>query len=371
LTAAGGRRRPRVSVLIPCRDAAAYLPAAIASVAAQTFADFEVLAVDDGSTDDTLRLLHGWAARDRTVRVLAGGGAGLVAALDLAAGEARGEILARMDADDIAHPRRFEFQLRILDADPALAGCGTRIRYFPRDLVRDGARRYERWINSLVAAEDISRDVFVECPIPHPTLMVRRDAFDAAGGYRDTGWPEDHDLVLGLWAAGCRLGKTAEVLLEWRERPDRASRTDPRYGADAFRRCRVHWLKRTVLRADWPETWRRREAAGRTRPPLAPAPEAPTASLRPVVVWGAGPVGKSFSLELQRQGVEVVAFVDLDPRKIGQRIHGAPVIAPGEVGPPAGAFAVAAVGADAARGEIRASLGAAGWVEMLDFCAVA
>jgi GT2 family glycosyltransferase len=372
MTAAGGRPRPRVSVLLPCRDAAAHLPDAIASLAAQTFSDFEVLAVDDGSTDDTPRLLHDWSARDRTVRVLSSGGAGLVAALDLAAGHARGRVLARMDADDIAHPLRFELQLRLMDADPGLAGCGTRVRYFPRDLVRDGARRYERWVNSLVDAEDIARDVFVECPIPHPTLMVLRDAFEAVGGYRDTGWPEDHDLVLALWAAGCRLGKAPEVLLEWRERPDRASRTDPRYSPDAFRRCRVHWLTRTVLRADWPETWRRGGgAAALERPRREPVPQRASARLRPVVVWGAGPVGKGLSLELQRQGADVAAFVDLDPRKIGQRIHGAPVIAPGDIGRHAGAFAVAAVGDAAARGQIRAALAEAGWVEMRDFCAVA
>ena len=109
------------------------------------------------------------------------------------------------------------------------------------------------------AAEE--RDLFVECPIPHPSLVVRTAAFERVGGYRDTEWPEDYDLVLRLWQEGYRLGKVPEVLLEWREGDQRLSRTDPRYGEEAFRRCKVHYLGHRL--------------AGRS-----------------VVVWGAGPVGR-------------------------------------------------------------------------------
>ncbi len=133
-----------------------------------------------------------------------------------------------------------------------------------------------------------------------------------------------------------------EVLLHWREAPGRASRTDPRYTPEAFRRCKVHYLTRTL-------------AAGREG----------------VVVWGAGPVGKAFALELKAQGQRVRAFVDLDPRKVGQAIHGAPVVTPAHIDRFRGAFAVAAVGSPGARGDIRAVLDEAGWREMTDYCAVA
>ncbi|NIP83227.1 MAG: glycosyltransferase, partial [Gemmatimonadetes bacterium] len=191
---------------------------------------------------------------------------GIVAALERARAAARGRYLARMDADDVATPRRLEAQLALMGDRPGLVACGCGVEYFPREALRDGALRYEAWINSCVTEEEIERAIFVECPLAHPTLFARADAIAAVGGYRDAGWPEDYDLVLRLWAAGGRLGKVPDVLLRWREGPGRLSRTDPRYAPDAFLACKVHHLRRTLLRG----------RAG-------------------VVIWGAGPVGKALS----------------------------------------------------------------------------
>lgn len=247
-----------------------------------------------------------------------------------------------MDADDRAHPDRLARQLALLDADPGLTAVGCRVRYVPRSAVRSGARRYEAWINRLVTPEAIDRDVFVECPIAHPTLAVRAAAVEAAGGWRDLGWPEDYDLVLRLWESGARMAKVPEVLLDWRERPDRLSRTDPRYAPEAFRRLKIDVLRRTLL-------------AGRDG----------------AVVWGAGPTGKGFARALADAGVAVRGFVDLDPRKIGRRIHGAPVVAPDGVERFRGSLCVAAVGQRGARAEIRAALDGLGWREMVEYVAVA
>jgi glycosyltransferase involved in cell wall biosynthesis len=327
---------------MPCRDAGEHLGAAIASVSAQSFEDYEVVAVDDGSSDDTFAQLYAWARRDGRVRVLNGHGRGLVAALSTGLAAARGTYVARMDADDVADPERFRKQVSLMDAQPHVAACGSLVEYFPAESVQDGARRYEAWLNSLVEPDDIVRDIFVECPLAHPTLMIRRRMLLSVGGYRNMGWPEDYDLVLRLWAAGYGLVKVPEVLLRWREGPERLSRSDARYSPEAFRRAKVYFLTRTLLLVR-----------------------------RGAVVWGAGPVGKEFARELQRQDVAVTAFVDLDPRKIGQEIHGAPVIAPDDVDRYRASLALAAVGQNGAREEIRAELRRRGWTEMHDFCAVA
>ena len=216
---------PDISVILPCYNTAPYLPECIASLEAQTFTNFEVVAVDDGSTDETGAILQQWAARDSRVRVLTPGRLGLVGALSLAAQNARAELLARMDADDVAMPERLHRQHHLLREQPHVAACGTAVRYFPREQVRDGARAYEEWLNVLQEPAQLARDIFVECPIAHPTLLMRRAAFAAVGGYQPRGWPEDYDLILRLWSAGFALSNSPEVLLHWRERADRASRS--------------------------------------------------------------------------------------------------------------------------------------------------
>src|SRR5690606_6294082 len=123
-----------------------------------------------------------WASRNHRVRIVTQEHRGIVAALQAAAGAAQGAVIARMDADDIAHPRRFERQLALMDGAAGVDVCGSGVRYFPRSHVRDGAARYERWLNDLVSHDDIVRNIFVECPIAHPTLMVRRALLDVAGG---------------------------------------------------------------------------------------------------------------------------------------------------------------------------------------------
>lgn len=328
-------------MLLPCYNAGRFLSECIASLEAQTFPDFEIIAVDDGSTDETTAIVTEWAARDCRVRLFAPGRVGLVAALHHAGNAARGELLARMDADDVAAPERLQRQIEQLREHRDIAACGSRVRYFPSKDVRVGARAYQDWLNSLTAPEEIARDIFVECPIAHPALMVRAAAFSAVGGYREQPWPEDYDLVLRLWSAGHLLANVPDLLLHWRERPDRLSRTDPRYSLDAFRRCKVFYLVRTIVKQ------------------------------RPVVICGAGPVGKAMARELIAQGATLRAFIDIDPRKIGQTVYGVPVCAPGQLGELRGNFVLAAVADAEARREIRSVLAAGGLRELSDFCAVA
>jgi glycosyltransferase involved in cell wall biosynthesis len=333
---------PPISVLLPVRDGAATLEDAIASVEAQTDPDFEVLAVDDGSTDATPDILEAWARRDARVRVLRQPAGGIVVALERSRSEARGRYLARMDADDVCEPERMARQRELLEAEKMLVGCGCFVRYFPREAVRAGARRYERWMNGSSSAEDVERELFVECPLAHPTFFLRADSVQAVGGYRDPGWAEDHDLVLRLWEAGGRLAKVPEILFRWREGDGRLSRVGATYAQEAFVRCKVHFLRRTLLR--------HREGA---------------------IIWGAGPVGKAFARELIRGGVPLRAFVEVDPRKIGQEIHGAPVLDTDAGLKHRTGLHLAAVGQPGARSTLRGILSEAGLREMRDFVAVA
>jgi len=333
---------PPLSVLLPVRNGEGVIDGALNSLARQSLSDFEVVVVDDGSVDGTAEILRLMAEEDDRIRVFHREPLGIVPALEFGRAQARGRYLARMDADDGAFSERFQRQMELMTSDRRIALCGTGVRYFPREDVREGALRYEGWINGLTSHDDLVRDLFVECPIPHPTFLLRSDMVDLVGGYRDMGWPEDYDLVLRLWEGGGRFGKVPKVLLRWREGDQRLSRTHPAYSPEAFRRCKVHFLLRTLCRKG-----------------------------RGVVIWGAGPLGKAFARELVAQGGTLLAFVDLDPRKLGQRIHGVPVVTGDEALRFPGAFSVASVGKGGGREEIRDTLTKACRVESKDFVAVA
>lgn len=327
--------RPAISVLLPFCNAAATLREALGSITAQTWTDFEVVAFDDGSADDSPAIAAHFAAADHRVRLLRSPRIGLVAALQESSAAARGEFLARMDADDLAYPQRLERQMAMMREDSALAMCGTRVR-IAGESVGSGRRRYERWINRLVTPDDLARELFVECPIPHPTFLMRREPFDAVGGYQDRGWPEDYDLLMRLFLAGMRMGKTADVLLEWRDHPRRLSMSDPRYSEASFRALKRHYLFQSYLRDQ-----------------------------RPFWQWGAGEVGKRWLREWQDRRPEAV--IDVHPRKIGRNIHGYRVLTVEQLPEAGSVFVVVVVGARGARDEIRVRFAERGYKELQDY----
>jgi glycosyltransferase involved in cell wall biosynthesis len=312
------------------RNAAATLPACLDSLRAQTLADFELIAVDDGSSDASGDLLARAAGADPRIRVLAGG-RGLVASLNEAAALARGALLARMDADDVAHPERLVRQAAALEAAPAVDILGCRVAVMD-DGTRDneGMRAYVAWSNTLVTHDAIAADMLVESPLVHPSVTMRASVLRALHGYRAFDGPEDYDLWLRALAAGHRFAKVPEVLLDWRDPPSRLSRVDARYGGDRFLALKVE----SVLAA--------------------------TAAGAAFVIWGAGPIGKAWARALLARERTVRAFVEVDPRKIGQTVHGAPVVPVAEAGVHGGVVHLAAVGRPEARGRIRAAAAALG-----------
>jgi hypothetical protein len=332
---------PRAAVLLPARDAAGTVRAAVLSILRQTERDLALVCVDDGSSDGTAGILDALAARDRRVRVEHGPGEGIALALNRGLARCDADVVVRMDADDVAHPARVATLLAALDADPGLAAAGSRVRLFPRRAVRPGMARYAAWLNGLVTPELVARDLLVEAPLVHPASAIRRADLERSGGWRAGDFPEDYDLWLRLAAAGRRLVNVPRTLLGWRESAGRLTRTDPRYRLERHVALKCAHL-----------------AAGRL------------AGVREVAIWGAGETGRAFADALAAHGIRPGLFVDVDPRKIGRSRRGAPVVGVGEVGRARGLPLLVAVGAHGARELIRAELGRAGFVELVDFVVV-
>jgi len=331
-------QNPSASFLVPVYNAQDTVEEAVNTLLTQSHADFEVVAVDDGSTDRTPQILDQLASQDSRVRVQHLGHQGLIQALNAGIDVCRGAYIARFDADDRAHPDRLAHQLGYLQENRDIDAVGTQIHCFPDDRVAEGFRVYEAWINGLITPEEIAREIYIESPLVHPTVTVRADALRRIGGYQENGWPEDYDLWLRLHTAGSRFAKIPEVLHEWRESDQRLTRTDSRYSVENFIRAKVNYL-----------------LAG------------PLQTRREVIVWGAGQMGRRISKHLLRGGADILAFVDIDPKKIGNTRRGSPIISPDDLPTTVASgndpWILAAVPSRGARDLIRKHLDGLGWAE--------
>ena len=332
---------PLVSILMPVYNAAATLPAALRSISAQTFRDWELIAVNDGSEDASLEILERAARKDRRIRVLTGSHSGIVGALRTAAEPASAPMIARMDADDVMHASRLLLQTERLGSSPSVDVLATRVRSIGE--TAEGMRRYVDWQNGLLTHDELVSNFFVESPIAHPSVLMRRDAFERAGGYRDPGWAEDFDLWHRMREQGARFEKLPRALLSWRDGDRRLTRTHPMYEERKFYAAKLHFFRRHPL------------------------------CKSPVTVWGAGPIGRDWTRDLLRAGIDVPRVIDIDPKKIGRTIADGrvKVVSPDEGLSKQTGLILGAVGARGARDLIRARLLQESLAEGRDFLFVA
>ena len=213
---------PLVSVVISAYNASRYLDEAIASILAQTFSDFELIVIDDGSTDDTLAILNGFAVRDARMRVISRPNIGLTKALNEGLALSRGEFLARMDADDVAMPDRFEKQIAYLREHPDVVLLGSRVQLIDPLGLRIGSGDYLKLSHDEIDALLLGGKGGA---IVHPAAMMRLDAVRKVGGYREQyNNSEDLDLFLRLAEVG-RVANLPDVLLHYRRHLESVSHT--------------------------------------------------------------------------------------------------------------------------------------------------
>jgi len=297
---------------MPMYNAAATVGRAATSILAGTHRDVELVVIDDGSTDGSADVIE--SLGDDRVRLYRRQDRGIVATLNEGVSLCSHDWIARMDADDWSYPDRLAEQCKV-DAD--IIGSQVRIVDRAGEAVTS-MLRYERWINENVTHERISAMRFVESPLVHPSVLARRAVFEL--GYRDGALPEDYDLWLRAIQAGFTVAKAQAVLFDWTEDPSRLTRRDPRYAPEAFDRCRREHLF-----------------------------GGPLAGVDAVDLWGAGRTGKPWQRWLGDVGLPVRRLYDIDPRKIGERIHGVTVEHPDAMPPADGMLMIIAVGAAGAR----------------------
>lgn len=326
---------------MPAFNAAHTLASALQSIQRQSERDWECVVVDDGSTDRTREIAAGFARGDARVRLVEREHLGIVAALRAGLAECRAPLIARFDADDLMARQRLELQRAALEQSPSLSAVGCHVRLFPRAALRERRLAYERWLGSMSTPEQVEREAFIECPIAHPTLFVRRAVLQEFG-YRDCGWPEDYDLVLRMLQTGRRIGVVPQRLLHWRDGASRLSRTSDNYSIPAFVECKAEFLASGFLGAS-----------------------------NRYLLWGFGDTGKALSNALARRGKHPEAIIELHPGRLGQLIRGVPVVPPRELPRLRSLPLIVSVAGTGPRSEIRRTLSQMGFGELRDYVCAA
>lgn len=327
---------PRISILLPFRNAAPTLDAAISSIATQTFADWELLLIDNASLDESSAIAQHWAGQDERIRVITEPAIGIAHALNTGLQHAQGRYIARMDADDISHPERLAKQVAYLDAHPEIGVLGTCTSFATTVERSSGMQWFVYWQNTILSPRDHYVKRFVDAPLAHPTVMFRHELLAQHGNYNTGPLPEDHELWLRWMAAGVRFAKLPEELLTWNDHAQRLSRTHTNYSTEAFFSTKAKWLAK----------WLHRKLNG-----------------RPVIVAGASNICRERARLLEAEGIAISAFTDVKPREV----PGYAFVAHNALPPAGAAFIVSFISQRGTGDRIAEYLAMRGLVEGEDF----
>ena len=334
-------RKALISVIMPVHNAGEYLKDAVASILNQKNVNLELILVDDHSSDNAIVNLPLEFTQDRRFRLVSSSKRGVVAAMAEGYVLAQGKYIARMDADDISLSNRLFEQYQYLENNPEVGIAGAQVKIISDLKIEQGFTLYEQWLNQLCSTDDIERELFIESPIPNPTAFFRRECYELLNGYQDPEWAEDYDMWLRAHALGIKMGKPEGVLLHWREHKQRLTHNDSRYDNKLFMKAKAYYLSRSSYLND-----------------------------RKAIIWGTGPIGVHLYDILLEQGIEVEAFIEVNPRRVGGLKRGLPVMHFSEIKKYTlanNALIIGAVGARGARAKIRQALLDMGKEEGADF----
>ncbi len=203
------KRRPEVSVIMPVFNGEKYLAEAIGSILNQTFKEFEFIIINDGSKDNTSKIIRSY--QDCRIRFVERKNKGFSYSLNQAIQMSNGKYIARMDGDDIAYNNRFELQYKFMESHPAVDILGGQAE------IIDAKGKIVDEIRCPVSWENIQKCLKYLCPLCHPTYFVRKKAYDLTRGYRSLPPVEDYDFLLRAAEKGCVIKNLSDKVLKYRK----------------------------------------------------------------------------------------------------------------------------------------------------------
>ena len=285
--------QPLVSIVMAAKDTAPYLRDCLDSILAQTYNNWELIAVNDHSSDETPQILTTYAEKDPRIRVFNSDQPKLIPSLQVGYREVKGTLINRMDSDDKMPDYKLEVMVNEWNnygKGHVIAG-GTQ-HFVDEGVVGDGFLNYETWLNNVAKSNTHYQEIYRECVIPSHCWLLHKDDFDKAGAFDPIIYPEDYDLCFRFYELGLKVIGIDVILHFWRDRSNRISRTWEEYKDNRYFELKLKYFYK--LDRD---------------------------KKRPLVLWGAGKNGKDLAQGLQNYESEFYWVCD-NERKIGKDIYG-------------------------------------------------
>lgn len=275
---------------MPFKNEARHLNAFLDSLVSQSEEDFELMAIDDNSTDDSFNIINQLANKDPRIKVFKNPTVGILPAIRFAYSKSEGDYITRQDADDIMPINKLKILLEILKSHGEGTVATGKVEYFSDFELKDGFKKYGDWLNSLCDTDSHYDEIFKECIIASPNWLIHRSDFEKIGTFDEAIYPEDYHFVFKIYENKFKIISSDEVTHLWRDHQDRASRNLIQYKDQKFFSLKVTYFKKIYGDSD-------------------------------ICLWGAGPTGKKLAKELIENDIPF-HWVTNNEKKIGKNIYG-------------------------------------------------
>jgi glycosyltransferase involved in cell wall biosynthesis len=285
-------QNPLVSILTPFKNTENYISECIQSILNQTYSHWELIIVDDNSTDKSYDIVGNFSKKDSRIKLLKNTGSGIIDALQLAFKTSKGDFITRMDSDDVMMPNKLEVLTNNLITYGKNHIAVGLVEYFSDFGVGEGYKSYETWLNNLTVNGTNYSEIYKECVIPSPCWMTYRSDLIACDAFNPHLYPEDYDLTFRFYKHHFKCIPYNEVLHKWRDYSTRTSRTHVHYAQNHFTTLKMHHF----LDIDYDKE-------------------------KTLTIWGAGTKGKIMAAILIERHIPFEWICD-NPKKIGKDIYG-------------------------------------------------
>ncbi len=277
---------------MPVFNAEPFLQDCLNSILEQSFKDWELLVIDDGSSDNSLSLLREYARLDKRIKPIAQEKSGIIPALQIGIAQATGELICRMDADDRMPEHKLLWMEQALHEKGKGYLATGKVTYFSEQPLGNGYLQYANWLNNLVDHQDQFQNIYRECVIPSCAWMLHREDFDLCGGFNSDQYPEDYDLCFRFYKHNFKILNLDKVMHFWRDHPGRSSRNDPNYLDNQFINIKLQYFIDIELKKG-----------------------------DKITLWGAGKKGKVLAQILIEKEIDF-DWLTNNERKVGVAIYG-------------------------------------------------